>query len=63
MTLNDMENMEEKEYKFVLIIDGKRVSGLLSEDDAKKEATKHKPTQESEKGCQPKVEVKQNLFG
>ena len=56
--------MAEKDEKFVVVINGQRASGLLSEDEAKKEAAARKPTQESAKpGEQPKVEVKQNLFG
>jgi len=56
--------MVEKDDKFVVVVDGKRASGLLTEDEAKQEAAKHQPTQEStgdEK--KPKVEVKMNLFG
>jgi hypothetical protein len=56
--------MAEKDEKFVVVVNGQRASGLLSEADAKKEAAARKPTQESAaKEGQPKVEVKRNLFG
>jgi hypothetical protein len=54
--------MEEKEDKFVLIIDGKRVSGLLSEDEAEKKASKLQSTLESTQSKTPKVDVKQHLL-
>jgi hypothetical protein len=49
--------------EFVVVVNGQRASGLLSEAEAKQEAAKRKPTQESSGPEAPKVEVKQNLFG
>ena len=53
--------MSDEKKDYVVVVNGQRASGLLNEDDAKKEAAKCQLTQESEKGCQSKVEVKQNL--
>jgi hypothetical protein len=56
--------MADDKKEFVVVVNGQRASGLLTEDEAKKEAAKRKPTQESTPAAeQPKVEVKQNLFG
>ena len=56
--------MAEKDDKFVVVINGQRASGLLTEDEAKKEAAARKPTKEStEDEKKPKVEVLRNLFG
>jgi hypothetical protein len=56
--------MAEKDDKFVVVINGQRASGLLTEADAKKEAAARKPAQENtEDEKKPKVEVLQNLFG
>ena len=52
---------DKNDKEFVVVVDGKRASGLLTEDEAKKKAATLQPTQESEKGCQPRVEIKQNL--
>jgi hypothetical protein len=55
---------DKNDKEFVVVVNGQRASGLLTEDDAKKEAAKHQPTQESTGNRQkPKVEVKQNLCG
>jgi hypothetical protein len=55
--------MSDEKKDFVVVVNGQRASELLSEAAAKQEAAKRQPTQESEKSGQPKVEVKQNLFG
>lgn len=56
--------MADEKKEFVVVVNGQRASGLLTEDDAKKEAANRKPTQESgDQAAKPQVEVKQNLFG
>ena len=54
---------DKNDKEFVVVVNGQRASGLLTEDEAKKKAAMLQPTQESEKGCQPKAEVKQHICG
>lgn len=56
------EPKDSGDGKFVVVENGQRASGLMSAEDAQKEATKRKPTNESQ-NPQPHVEVKQNLYG
>lgn len=56
--------MSDEKKEFVVVVNGQRASGLLSESEAKEEVKKRQPTQESTPAAEtPKVEVKQNLFG
>jgi hypothetical protein len=56
------EPKENGDGKSVVVENGQRASGLMSAEDAQKEAAKRKPTNESQ-GQGTKVEVKTNLFG
>lgn len=58
------KGMSDEKKEFVVVVNGQRASGLLSESEAKEEVKKRQPTQESTPAAEtPKVEVKQNLFG
>ena len=57
------EPKENGDGKFVVVENGQRASNLMSQEEAQKEASRRKPTNESSGQPAPSVEVKQNLFG
>lgn len=59
-----MTTKDSGDGKYIIVENGQRSSGLMSEEDARKEATKRQPANESKGNSdKTKVEVKQNLFG
>lgn len=57
------EPKENGDGKFVVVENGQRSSGLMSQEQAQQEAAKRKPTNESAGQPTPTIEVKQNIFG